>query len=95
MIHWDPPEDARTYLHRSGRTARAGEAGLVVTLVEWNQAHTVRRVQKEAGLNVEIVKMFSNDARLDDLASWAPPEPAEEKPKAARSSRRRSRNRML
>lgn len=96
VIHWDPPEDARTYLHRSGRTARAGEAGLVVTLVEWNQSHTVRRVQKEAGLREPIVKMFSNDDRLDDLSSWDPPELEPEEPKAKRtSSRRRSRNRLL
>src|SRR5690606_39049078 len=37
VVHYDPPEDHKTYLHRSGRTARAGEAGLVVTLVLWDQ----------------------------------------------------------
>jgi superfamily II DNA/RNA helicase len=95
VIHWDPPEDARTYLHRSGRTARAGQAGLVVTLVEWNQAHIVRRVQKEAGLNVQIVKMFSNDERLDNLFDWEPPTPEPEKKAKRTSSRRRSRNRLL
>jgi superfamily II DNA/RNA helicase len=95
VIHWDPPEDARTYLHRSGRTARAGEAGLVVTLSEWNQMHIVRRVQKEAGLNVEIVKMFSNDDRLDNLSNWEPPVPEPDTKPKRTSSRRRSRNRLL
>ncbi len=33
VVHYDPPDDPKTYLHRSGRTARAGEAGLVVTLL--------------------------------------------------------------
>ena len=33
VIHYDPPEDHKAYLHRSGRTARAGEAGVVVMLV--------------------------------------------------------------
>ena len=37
VIHYDPPEDHKTYLHRSGRTARAGESGVVVTLVLWDQ----------------------------------------------------------
>jgi superfamily II DNA/RNA helicase len=74
VIHYDPPEDPKTYLHRSGRTARAGEAGLVVTLVEWDQVNEVLGIQRRAGLNVPIIKMFSNDARLADLASWQPDE---------------------
>jgi superfamily II DNA/RNA helicase len=75
VLHYDPPEDSKTYLHRSGRTARAGEEGLVVTFVEWDQIEMVHKVQIEAGLSEPIVKMFSNDERLDDLGSWeAPPE---------------------
>ena len=38
VVHYDPPEDHKAYLHRSGRTARAGETGVVATLVLWNQA---------------------------------------------------------
>lgn len=72
VIHYDPPDDPKTYLHRSGRTARAGEAGLVVTLVEWDQVNDVLGIQRRAGLNVPIIKMFSNDARLADLTSWQP-----------------------
>jgi superfamily II DNA/RNA helicase len=94
VIHYDPPEDSKTYLHRSGRTARAGEAGLVVTFVEWDQLHTVRLIQKEAGLRSPIVKMFSNDDRLDDLAGFAPPDETRTEVKRV-SSRRRSRNRLL
>jgi superfamily II DNA/RNA helicase len=37
VVHFDPPEDHKAYLHRSGRTARAGEAGLAVTLAIWNE----------------------------------------------------------
>ena len=72
VVHYDPPEDHKAYLHRSGRTARAGEAGLVVTLVLWNQELEVRRLQKRVGLNVPLVEMFSNDPRLADLAGWEP-----------------------
>ncbi len=94
VVHYDPPEDGRTYLHRSGRTARAGNEGLVVTLVEWDQVHSVRLMQKEASLHEPIVKMFSNDARLDDLAGWKP-EPLEPAVQKRVGSRRRSRNRLL
>ncbi len=72
VIHYDPPDDYKSFLHRSGRTARAGEDGLVVTLVEWDQSEDVYRLQQKTGLNSEIVKMYSNDPRLDDLASFKP-----------------------
>jgi superfamily II DNA/RNA helicase len=74
VIHFDPPEDSKTYVHRSGRTARAGEEGLVVTFVEWDQIEMVHKVQIEAGLSEPIVKMFSNDDRLDDLTAWEAPD---------------------
>jgi superfamily II DNA/RNA helicase len=72
VIHYDPPEDHKTYLHRSGRTARAGESGLVVTLVLWNQQLEVEKLQKRIGVKMPIVEVFSNDARLQDLSGWDP-----------------------
>ena len=74
VLHYDPPQDYKSFVHRSGRTARAGETGLVVTLVEWDQVEEVERLQRASGLNYEIVKMFSNDDRLDDLAGFVPDE---------------------
>ncbi len=62
VVHYDPPEDHKTYLHRSGRTARAGAAGVVVTLVLWDQELEVRRMQKRLGLELPLVEVFSNDA---------------------------------
>lgn len=73
VVHADPPEDHKAYLHRSGRTARAGASGLVVSLVEWDQELTVRRLQRRLGLgDIPQVEMFSNDPRLADLAAWDP-----------------------
>jgi superfamily II DNA/RNA helicase len=72
VLHYDPPQDYKSFVHRSGRTARAGEEGLVVSLVEWDQVEDVQRLQRASGLNYEIVKMFSNDDRLTDLVSHEP-----------------------
>jgi superfamily II DNA/RNA helicase len=72
VIHYDPPEDHKGYLHRSGRTARAGEAGLVVTLVLWDQRFEVEMLQKRIGHRTPVVEMLSNDPRLLDLRAWEP-----------------------
>jgi superfamily II DNA/RNA helicase len=72
VVHYDPPEDHKTYLHRSGRTARAGESGVVVTLVLWNQELEVKQLQKRVGLDEPLVEVFSNDPRLADLEGWDP-----------------------
>lgn len=80
VLHFDLPEDGKTYLHRSGRTARAGSDGLVVTLVSPDEARDARTLQKEAGINLAIVTMAAGDERLSDLAAFQPPEapPVEE-----------------
>lgn len=72
VIHYDPPEDHKTYLHRSGRTARAGESGVVVTLVLWDQELEVRRLQKRIGVEQPMPEVFSNNPNLADLAAWDP-----------------------
>ena len=70
VIHYDPPNDHKTYVHRSGRTARAGESGVVVSLLLYNQELEIKRMQKRLGLDVPIEEVFSNDPRLADVADW-------------------------
>jgi superfamily II DNA/RNA helicase len=70
VIHYDPAEDQTAYLHRSGRTARAGETGIAVTLMLYNQENVVRTVLRRLSLSNEIVEVFSNDPRLADLRSF-------------------------
>ena len=72
VVHYDPPSDHKTYLHRSGRTARAGTKGLVVTLSLWDEELIVKRLQKRVGLDIALVEMFSNDERLMNLSVWEP-----------------------
>ena len=70
VVQYDPPSDHKTYVHRSGRTARAGESGVVVTLSLWDEELDVKRLQRRLELDEPIVEMFSNDARLKNLVHW-------------------------
>ncbi len=70
VMHYDPPEDHKAYLHRSGRTARAGSTGVVVSLLLWNQVVEAEVLMRRLALKRPIVEIFSNDPRLKDLASW-------------------------
>lgn len=71
VIHYAPPLDHKTYLHRSGRTARAGRDGWAVTLAEYNQHTTCRIIQRALRLPLAPpVEVFSNDKRLANLADF-------------------------
>ena len=71
VVHYEPPMDPKTYLHRSGRTARAGRDGWAVTLAEYNQHTTCRIIQRALRLPTNPpVEVFSNDARLKDLRTF-------------------------
>jgi len=72
VIHFDPPEDHKAYLHRSGRTARAGSTGIVVSLLLWNQIVEAGIVMKRLALKRPVVEVFSNSPHLHDLANWEP-----------------------
>ena len=50
VIHADPPAEHKAYLHRSGRTARAGAAGIVITLQTPAQEHEVRALMRRASV---------------------------------------------
>ncbi len=68
VIHYEPAPDAKDYLHRSGRTARAGRDGWAITLAEYNQHTQVRILQRALRLPLGApIEVFSNDPRLNDL----------------------------
>ena len=50
VIHYDPPENGKAYKHRSGRTARAGTSGVVVSLVQKPQKRSYVRIQQQVGI---------------------------------------------
>ena len=57
VVHVDPPQDPKDYLHRAGRTARAGESGVVVTLTTTRQQNTVRGLTDKAGVKPKITRV--------------------------------------
>ena len=71
VIHYEPAKDVKDYLHRSGRTARAGRDGWAVTLVEYNQHTQVRILQRGMRLpNATPIEVFSNNPNLRDLPAF-------------------------
>ena len=74
VIHYDPPEDHKTYFHRSGRTARAGRGGLVVSLLQPEQMGDARRMQRRLGLKQAITLPDASD--LPTASGAAPERPA-------------------
>ncbi|MDA3040649.1 MAG: DEAD/DEAH box helicase [Actinomycetota bacterium] len=87
VIHFDPPEDHKAYIHRSGRTARAGETGLVVSLLVHDQVKAAKQMQRQIKLDIAPIKVDASNlsGALTDLglAPAAPFVP----PPAARSSK--------
>jgi superfamily II DNA/RNA helicase len=70
VVHYDPADDHKNYLHRSGRTARAGQTGTAVTLMMWDEELPVRQLQRRLGMNMKFHEVFSNDERLGNLPAW-------------------------
>ena len=71
VIHYEPAGDAKAYLHRSGRTARAGRDGWAITLAEYNQHTQVRILQRALRLPTDAPQeVFSNNPKLKNLAEF-------------------------
>lgn len=71
VIHYEPAKDVKDYLHRSGRTARAGRDGWAVTLAEYNQHTQVRILQRGMRLPTDKpIEVFSNNPNLRDLSAF-------------------------
>lgn len=69
VVHADPPTEHKAYLHRSGRTARAGAAGTVVTLMTDEQVRDVRALTRAAGIKPQTTKVDgAGHPLLADLA---------------------------
>src|SRR6476620_1622598 len=68
VVHADPPVEHKAYLHRSGRTARAGAAGTVITLMTDDQVRDVRDLTRKAGVNPTTTRATSTHPLLQELA---------------------------
>jgi superfamily II DNA/RNA helicase len=86
VVHVDPPRDAKDYLHRAGRTARAGESGKVATLVLPKQRRSTLAMLGKAGVEPEETRVRADDDALADLTGARRPSgvPVKEEPMPAR-----------
>ncbi len=67
VVHYDPPEDHKAYIHRSGRTARAGSQGVVLSIIQPEQKKNAKKLQKRLGINESIREI--NPDELPDIQS--------------------------
>jgi superfamily II DNA/RNA helicase len=68
VVHADPPVEHKAYLHRSGRTARAGNDGTVVTLATESQRKDVRDLARKAGIAPTVTALKPGHPLLQELA---------------------------
>ncbi|MGW0882328.1 DEAD/DEAH box helicase [Streptomyces sp. NPDC002671] len=73
VVNVDPPTDHKDYLHRGGRTARAGGSGSVVTLVLPDQKRDVTRLMSDAGIRPRTASIKSSDAELATITGAREP----------------------
>ncbi|MGW6559847.1 DEAD/DEAH box helicase [Streptomyces hydrogenans] len=73
VVNVDPPADHKDYLHRGGRTARAGGSGTVVTLVLPDQRKDVLRLMADAGLRPRVTQVRSGEAELSRITGAKAP----------------------
>ncbi|OIJ95612.1 DEAD/DEAH box helicase [Streptomyces colonosanans] len=73
VVNVDPPTDHKDYLHRGGRTARAGGTGSVVTLVLPDQKRDVTRLMSDAGIRPRTARITSSDAELATITGAREP----------------------
>ena len=65
VINYQCPEDAKTYVHRIGRTGRAGKEGVAVTLVDWDELHRWKTISDDLGLDMpEAPETYSTSEHL-------------------------------
>ncbi|MFF3739860.1 DEAD/DEAH box helicase [Streptomyces sp. NPDC002566] len=73
VVNVDPPTDHKDYVHRGGRTARAGGSGSVVTLVLPDQKRDVTRLMSDAGIRPRTARVTSGDTELATLTGAREP----------------------
>jgi superfamily II DNA/RNA helicase len=73
VVNVDPPTDHKDYLHRGGRTARAGESGRVVTLVTPNQRRDMSRLMAAAGITPQTTQVRTGEEALGQITGARTP----------------------
>jgi superfamily II DNA/RNA helicase len=95
VVHIDPPSEHKAYLHRSGRTARAGNAGDVVTVVLPEQRKDTQALLRKAGIHVTPQQVAADSAAVHalvgEIAAYRAPAPKAPPSQPGPGGRRRRR----
>jgi superfamily II DNA/RNA helicase len=75
VVQFDPPNDHKDYLHRSGRTARAGATGMVIALVERGQVRELQRLHDAAGVTAASDEVATGHHLVRQIATSGTPVP--------------------
>ncbi|MWC00311.1 DEAD/DEAH box helicase, partial [Agromyces sp. MMS17-SY077] len=96
VIHVDPPMEHKAYLHRSGRTARAGSAGDVVTIAMPSQMDDLKKLLKKAAITVAPQRVAADSAPVSalvgEVAAYVKPAPKEARPQQGGGGRSQGAN---
>ena len=87
VVQFDPPNDHKDYLHRSGRTARAGASGMVISLVEPGQVRELRRLHDAAGVTAASHEVGAGHHVVRQIAASGTPVPPAPAAQPARPAR--------
>jgi superfamily II DNA/RNA helicase len=67
VVNYDCPDDEKMYLHRIGRTGRAGGSGVAITLAMWNEAARLEMIKRALDIDAPTHEVFSTSETLDEL----------------------------
>ncbi len=72
VVNYDCPDDHKMYLHRIGRTGRAGADGVAITFAVWNELPRLEMIRRDLDIDEEILEVFSTSPLLDELFDLQP-----------------------
>ena len=92
VVHVDPPNDHKDYLHRSGRTARAGAAGVVLSLLLPSERRSAEHLRRRANVTAQVTDVMPGDPAVRAIAESG--EPVVVEPLSSRMQQARERERL-
>ena len=91
VVNYDCPDDHKMYLHRIGRTGRAGAKGVAITFVTYNEIPRLEMIRRDLEIDEEIIEVFSTSPELEEMFDLPPLEKKKKVPSPPQARRGQSR----